>query len=419
MEAIAIIIIAVVASAFFSGMEIAFVSANRLKVELAAKQGGIAGKLLSQLTKHPSRFIATMLVGNNVALVVFGMYMADQLDPVIGAYISSEIGVLLIQTVISTLVILTLAEFLPKAIFRIHANTLLKALTLPVSLVYYSLYLVVSFIMFISHIILKLFTKSGIEKEVKVFDRLDLDHFVKEHTETQENKDEIENEVQIFQNALDFSSVKARECMLPRTDIIALPLDTDMQTLREKFMETGLSKILIYKESMDDIIGYTHSYEMFKKPSNIESILNPIMMVTEAMPGSDLLNSFIKERKSIALVVDEFGGTSGLVTMEDVMEEIFGEIEDEHDSPDLVEEVLDENVYRLSARHEVDYLNEKYSLNLPISENYETLGGLIFAVHESIPQPGEQIVLEDYVAVIESVESNRINILKLQEKPED
>lgn len=417
---IVLIVITVIASAFFSGMEIAFVSANRMKLELAAQQGGLNGKILAALSKDQSRFIATMLIGNNVALVVFGIYMAKMLDPVFGEFISNEIGVLLLQTVVSTLIILTLAEFLPKAIFRIHANTLLSALALPVSIIYYLLYLVVTFVMFLSDVILKIFVKGKVEKEEQqVFGRVDLDHFVKEHTETQENKDEIETEIQIFQNALDFSKVKARECMLPRTDIVALPIDASLEELKAQFMETGLSKVLIYRENLDDIIGYVHSYEMFKKPNDVKSILIPIPVVTETMAGSDLLNFFIKERKSIALVVDEFGGTSGLVTMEDVIEEIFGEIEDEHDTPDLIEEQLSDGKFRFSARHEVDYLNEKYELNLPTSENYETLGGLIFAIHESIPEPGERIELDSYVAVIEKVEKNRIDIIKLQEKAAD
>ncbi len=419
MEAYIIIVLTVIFSAFFSGMEIAFVSANRLRVELESKQGGFQARMLTLLTKNSSRFIATMLVGNNIALVIFGIYMAKVLEGPLSGYLEQEFLVLLVQTLISTLIILSLAEFLPKALFRVHANTMLSALAFPVTVLYFILYLIVTVIMVMSNFLLRAIFGAGIKEEQTAFGRIDLDHFVKEHTENNSNRDNIETEVQIFQNALDFSKVKARECMVPRTEIEALEINDSMDDLMKRFQETGLSKILIYEENIDKVIGYTHSYELFKKPKNIQSILIPVPVVTETMPANDLLNFFIKERKTIALVVDEFGGTSGLVTIEDVIEEIFGEIEDEHDSQDLVEEVIGNQTYKLSARHEIDYLNERFDLNLPESDNYETLGGMLIATYERIPDQGDRLQIGNCEFTIERVESNRIDLVILRLKQAD
>lgn len=415
---IAIVLASILFSAFFSGMEIAYVSSNKLQIELQNKQGDFASRLLSHLMTQPSRFIATMLVGNNIALVVYGIFMAQWIEPTLYQFLDNDVAVLLIQTLLSTLVILVLAEYVPKAIFALYSNQLLRIFSLPVLLLYYILYPLVGFIMSISKVLLKTLFRADMNDEKPMFSRIDLDNYVRQHTED-ETRVEVENEVQIFQNALDFGKVKARECMVPRTELVAMEVSDSIEDLRLRFIETGLGKILIYKENLDNIIGYVHSFELFKKPKQIRSILLPLSMVPESMPASEVLNLLIRERKSLAIVLDEFGGTSGLITIEDVIEEIFGEIEDEHDSQDLVEEILSENKYLFSARHEIDYLNEKYKLDLPESEQYETLGGLITHHYESIPEKDEVIVIKPFIFTIKSSHDTRIDEVILRVKEEE
>ena len=415
---IAIVLASILFSAFFSGMEIAYISSNKLQIELQNKQGDFASRLLSHLMTQPSRFIATMLVGNNIALVVYGIFMAQWIEPTLYRFLANDVAVLLIQTLFSTLVILILAEYVPKAIFALYSNQLLRIFALPVLLLYYVLFPVIGLIMGISRFLLKVIFRADANDEKPMFSRIDLDNYVRQHTED-DSRDDVENEVQIFQNALDFGKVKARECMVPRTELVAMEVGDSIEELRKRFIDTGLGKILIYKENLDNIIGYVHSFELFKKPKQIRSILLPLSMVPESMPASEVLNLLIRERKSLAIVLDEFGGTSGLITIEDVIEEIFGEIEDEHDSQDLIEETLSENKYLFSARHEIDYLNEKYKLDLPESEQYETLGGLITHHYESIPEKDEVIVINPFIFTIKSSHNTRIDEVILRVKEEE
>lgn len=408
-----VILATLVLSAFFSGMEIAFLSANRLHIELESKKGNFPFNLVSFLVKRPSRYIATMLVGNNIALVLYGLYMPEVLDPVLGQ-INIAWLLLLIQTVISTIIILFLAEYLPKAYFNANANVMLKWFALPTILFYGLFYVVVSFMMFISNSMLKLIFHKDIDEDQPVFSKIDLDHFIQENTANKDEQEEVDHEIEIFQNALDFSEQKAREMMIPRTEIMAIPVDTSIETLTSLFIENGYSKLLVYEENMDNLIGYVHAYELFKKPSDVRSILRPVSFIPESMTADQLLNQFTKEKRNIAVVVDEFGGTSGMITLEDVVEEIFGEIDDEHDTEALIERVIDENTFLFSARQEIDHLNDEYDLNLPESENYSTLGGYITQQLESIPEKGEKFTLGHLRFEIINVSSNRIEDVKVK-----
>ena len=396
-------------SAFFSGMEIAFVSANKLKVELDKQSGMRYSRFLEGVLQSPAKFIATMLVGNNIALVVYGVMMAKLLEPTIEQYTQSSFLVLLIQTIISTLVILVTAEFLPKAFFRINPNQFLKVFAIPLFFFYYLLWPIVRITIFMSKIGLRIIG-APLEEEDAVFRKIDLEEYLK--SSSKDEQDDVE--VQMLQNALDFSSVKVRECMVPRTEIVAVDLSQSIDDLAKVFVKTKLSKVLVFEENIDHIIGYAHSIEMFKNPSSIRSILLPIPIVPESMLANELMETFTKERKAVAVVVDEFGGTSGMITIEDVMEEIFGEIVDEHDDDQLTEEILSSGELRLSARLEVDYLNEKYNLDLPESEAYETLGGLLVENFESIPNEGAEITIGNYTFTAEQVSETRIEKVLLK-----
>ncbi|MEI6816779.1 MAG: hemolysin family protein [Bacteroidota bacterium] len=421
---IPIILVSIVFSAFFSGMEIAFLSANKLKIELDNKQGKLAARIISKFTKAPSKYIATMLVGNNIALVIYGLMMAELLGPPIKAILpismAGEIWILIIQTTISTLLILLAAEYLPKAIFRLSPNGILNILAVPVLLIYYILYPIVFIIILISDFILIKLFKVNYTESKPAFGKVDLDHYIRDISSNPNKESEINSEIQMFQNALDFTKVKVRECMIPRPDVIALDIDEPIEVLKNKFIETGLSKILIFRNSIDDITGYIHSFEMFKHPKDIQSILLPITFVPETMPANQLLTIFTKQHKSIAVVVDEYGGTSGMITIEDVMEEIFGEIEDEHDTDETVEKKITENEFLFSGRLEVDYLNSKYNFKIPAEEEYETLAGFIVHMHESIPEINEIIIVPPFVFKIIKVENNRVEevLLKIDEEAE-
>ena len=403
-----IIFICILLSAFFSGMEIAFVSANKLKVELDKQSGKVYSKLLEGVLQSPARFIATMLVGNNIALVVYGVMMAKLLAPFIADYSQSSFVVLLFQTIISTLIILVTAEFLPKVFFRVNPNQFLKVFAFPLFLFYYLLWPIVRITIVLSKLGLRIIG-APLEEEDAAFKKVDLEDYLKSSIKSEQE----DVEVQMLQNALDFSNVKVRECMVPRTEIIAVELNQSIEELAKIFIETKLSKVLIYKGNIDRLIGYAHSLEIFKNPQSIRSILRPIPFVPETMLANELLETFSKERKAVAAVVDEFGGTSGIVTVEDVMEEIFGEIEDEHDKEVSVEEILSENNLRLSARLEVDYLNQKYELDLAVSEAYETLGGLLIDQFESIPNEGAQITIGKYSFTIEKASETHIELILL------
>ncbi len=409
---IVIILISILLSAFFSGMEIAFVSANKMHIELEKKKDNLLAHVLTRLTQRPSRFITTMLIGNNIALVVYGYFMGDLLVKLFLSPIENEFVVLLIQTFISTLIILVTAEFLPKAIFRVYANEALKLLAIPSYLFYVILYPISRLITLISDFFLRVFFNITEDEVQLAFSKAELGHYIDEQLESAE--DEIDSEIQIFQNALEFHDVKAREAMIPRTEIVAVEVHSSVKTLRDLFTETGLSKIMVYDNSLDDIIGYAHFFDLFKKPKNIRSILLPIEIIPESMMIHDVLNDLIKKRKSVAVVLDEYGGTSGLITVEDIIEELFGEIEDEHDSVDLIEEKINDREYRFSTRLEVDYLNETYGLELTEHNYYETLGGLIVHHTESIPATGEVIEIDNYQFTILKESATKIEEVYLK-----
>ncbi len=409
---IAIIVISVLLSAFFSGLEIAFVSANKLHIELEKKREGLVSTILTRLTEKSSKFITTMLVGNNISLVVYSYYMGkfiiETLVPLFPSVILNEFSILLVQTLVSTLVILVTAEFLPKAIFRIYANETLKAFALPAYFFYIIFYYISDFITMISDFVLKiLFNTKELESQ-KEFSKEELGDYITEQLDTTDESDKIDSEIQIFQNALDFHKVKAREIMIPRTEITAIEIHETIARLKSIFIETGLSKIIVYKTSLDDIVGYVHVFDLFKKPKSIKSILMPVEIVPETININDVMNVLIKKRKSIALVLDEYGGTSGLITVEDVIEEIFGEIEDEHDTIELVEVKLQENEFKFSSRLEIDYLNETYNLNIIKDEGYETLGGFILEHTESIPNKGAIVKIENFEIEVLKVSSSKI-----------
>ncbi|OBX26832.1 CBS domain containing-hemolysin-like protein [Gelidibacter algens] len=423
-----IIIVSLILSAFFSGMEIAYVSSNKIHIEIAKKQNDFLAKTLTKLTAKPSKFIATMLIGNNIALVVYGFLMGDKLvnwfksllptDYVFLNYLLNDLS-LLSQTIISTLLILITAEFLPKVFFQIYANSLLKILAVPAYFFYGLFSWVSDLVIWISNMILKRFFETGGDDVHLVMTKIELGNYISEQMESVEEHDEIDSEIQIFQNALDFSEVKAREVMLPRTEIIAVDINDSIKNLNGLFTSSGLSKILVYNDSVDDILGYVHSFELFKKPKDIKSVVMGVEFVPETMLVKDVLNVLTKKRKSISVVIDEYGGTSGIITVEDIIEELFGEIEDEHDTIALIEEKIDDENYKFSARFEVDYINEVYKLNLPEGENYETLGGLIVDETEEIPQVNDQVQIEKYLFTILEVSTTKIDLVSLRVLDED
>ncbi len=397
---ILLILLAVLFSAFFSGMEIAFISSNKFRIEIDNKQGYLPAKILSGFNKTPSKFISALLVGNNIVLVLYGTIMAKLLEPYISVYTTNEFPVMLIQTSISTILILIAGEFLPKAVFRNHSNAMLNVFAIPVYIFYQLLYPLVYITTTISEWIIKNFFRVQLKHEPQSFGRLDLHNYVHEANISNKEEDEVDTEIKIFQNALSFSDVKVRECMIPRTEIVAFDVDESVEELRKKFVETGLSKILIYSGSIDNIIGYVHTFELFKKPETVRSIILPVSNVPESMPAKELLRVFMQQHRSIAIVVDEFGGTAGMVTIEDVIEEIFGEIDDEHDVDELVESKISDSEFLFSARLEIDYLNNEYGLSLPVGEDYETLGGFILSHHESIPEKGEEIKIDKFLFTV-------------------
>lgn len=411
-------------SAFFSGMEIAYISANKIHLELEKKQEGIFALILTRLTAKPSKFITTMLIGNNIALVIYGLFMGDILMEwfeLLSANSSSSFvnGLLtdfslFSQTVLSTLVILITAEFLPKVFFQIYANSLIKIFAIPAFLFYWVFSIVSNFVIFISDTILKLFFNTEGDEVQSAFSKTELGNYINEQMESVEEEDEVDSEIQIFKNALEFTNVKAREIMVPRTDLVAVEIHTDPKKLIELFSQTGFSKLLVFEGDLDNIIGYVHSYALFKKPENINKILMPIEYVPETMLISDILDVLTKKRKSVAIVLDEYGGTSGMMTVEDIIEELFGEIEDEHDSTDLIEEQKDDGSYVFSARLEVDYLNETYGLGLLESDQYNSLGGLIVNNTEEIPELNESIDIENGRFTILEVSGNKIDLVRLQ-----
>ena len=400
-------------SAFFSGMEIAFMSSNRLKVEMDRSKGTLNGRILGIFYKNESHFIAMLLLANNASLVIFGISAANLLNPIIESWgIQSEGLILLCQTIISTLLVLITAEFLPKALVQINPNGFLKFASIPMIAMHWILYIPTQFVMFLSNGVLRLLKTNGDTTE-KVFSKIDLEHYVQDLSGRIKEEEDFGNEMQILQNALDFSSLKARDCMIPRTEIVAIDVEKEIKDLNELFITQRLSKILIFRNNIDNIIGYVHSFEMFKRPTSIKQIMLPIAFVPEAIPGKELLEMFTKQSGNIAVVVDEYGGTAGMITIEDVIEEIFGEIDDEHDIEELLEEKISDKEYLFSGRMDLDYLNEEYDLSLTDAGGYETLAGLIIHSLESIPESGTKLELDKYNLIIEQVSDRKIEIVRI------
>lgn len=417
MDLLLVIVVTILFSAFFSGMEIAFITANRLRLELDKKQNIVFSSLVSLYTRKPGQFIATMLVGNNLALVIYGIAFAKLLKPLLDQYIHSNMLVLFVQTVISTIIILATAEYLPKMLFRINPNRVLRFFTIPIAFFYFLFYPVTRVTMVISIFVLRVFLNERIKSvdEKVVFSRIDLDHFVNESEKvnTSQTNQEIDNEVKLFRNALDFTNVKLRDIMVPRTEIVALDIDSTVEELHQKFIETGYSRILFYSGNIDNIIGYVHHSVIFTHPDSIKSNLRKILIVPETMPASKLLSRFIQQRLSMAIVVDEFGGTAGMVTSEDILEEIFGEIEDEHDTIDLIKKQVAPGEFIFSGRLELDELNETFDLEFPENEDFETLAGFILFNYESIPKINTIITIDQYRFKILKVSNTKIELVHL------
>ena len=408
-----IIGLSVLFSALFSGMKIAFVSANKLRIELDRKQGAFSSKIVHIFTQNPGQYIATMLVGNNIALVVYGITMALILEPFLLRFFTNDLIFLLVQTLISTIIILVTAEFLPKSFFRMHPNAFLNFFALPILLFYYLFYPISKFSTWVSLGFIKNILRQNIPmgEEKRIFGKIDLDHFVGEANVSDGENSKYEHDIRMFQNALDFSETKVRVCMIPRTDIEAIEVHSSISDLQDIFVKTSYSRIPVYDGNIDNIIGYVNSKDLFKKPQSIKSKLLKIDFVPETMLASILLTTFIKEQKSIAIVVDEFGGTAGLVTIEDIIEEIFGEIDDEHDFVEFIDKQLTEKEFIFSGRLEVSYLNEKYNLNIPESEEYDTLAGFVISNHQSIPKPQQVITIDNFRIKVAKMDRTRIDLL--------
>ena len=423
MNSIFVILFMLALSAFFSGMEIAYVTANKLKVELDKSKGLLTARILSGFFRDPSRFIGTILLGNNIALVIYGIAFANLLEPslwsVLPPNIQTEFVVLLLQTIIATLIILVFAEFLPKTLSRINPNAVINIFAIPLWVIYYLLYPVVLLFTGASQLILKQLFNIGFTRQEPVFTTIDIDQYIHELSNREEHLEDVKQEIQMFQNVIGFRKVKLRETMLPRNEIIAVEENDPVEDLKEAFIEHGFSRIPVYTETIDKIIGYVHAFDMFRNPENLKEVIKPILFIPETMPAKIALTQFIRERKSIAVVVDEFGGTSGLVTIEDIMEEIFGEIEDEFDEDIKVEKVIRSGEYIFSARLEIDYLNNNYKLDLPEAEEYETLAGLIIHYHESIPAKGETIQIKHFRFNILQASETRVELVRLNIEGEE
>jgi putative hemolysin len=415
-ENILVIIIAILFSGFFSGTEIAFISVDKLMIELDKEKGKLSGRIISGFLNKPSQFIGTLLIGNNLANVVYGIFMANLFEPLLSYYlpdiINSQTTIFLVQTLLATFIVVVTGEFIPKSLFYINPHLFLSVLSVPILMVYWILYPIVFVVVGISKfVIIKIF-RLEFKEDKPVFGLTDLNNFIQSRLNEKNKQNLIDLDTRIFSNALEFKTVKVRECMIPRTDIRAVDIKDEIDHLEKEFIDSGFSKIMVYRDTIDDIIGYCHTLALFNKPKNIESILTPIMIVPETMAANELLVQFITERKSISLVVDEFGGTSGIITMEDIMEEIFGEIEDEHDEQDYIEQKIDENNYLLSARLEIDYLNEKYNLGFPEGE-YDTLGGYVLSITEDVPAINVDIDHQKFTFHIVSRDENKINLIKV------
>ena len=413
---ISIIILCLILSAFFSGMEIAFISSNKIYLGIEKKQDNFLSQILTKLTENPSKFIASMLIGNNIALVIYGFYMGGLIIGCIASFgfQFSALTTVLLQTLISTFIVLITAEFLPKVFFQIYANTLIKVFAVPAYLFYRLFYYLSTFFIWISDFVLRKFFKTEGDQVQLYFSKVELGNYITEQMSSVEDDEEVDSEIQIFQNALEFSGVKARDIMTPRTEIVDIDLFDSIKDLKELFIETGYSKIVVSQNSLDDIVGYVHSFDLFKKPKTIKSVLMTVEYVPETILIKDALNILIKKRKNVAVVLDEYGGTSGIITIEDIVEELFGEIEDEHDlDEELIEQELGEGKYLFSTRLDVEYLNETYKLMIPEEDSYGTLGGFIVNHTKEIPQKGDEIVIDKYHFVIEQASNKKIELVKM------
>ncbi len=418
MSPFVIILFSLLFSAFFSGMEIAFISANKLRIELDKKKGRIGSNIIALFVNNPGKFLATMLIGNNISLVIYGIVMAMLVEPFIKLNIVESPGmVLFIQTIFSTFIILTTAEFLPKVIFRSVPNVMMNILVFPVFFFYILFYPITLFINWISEIIIRRLRKPDNESSDQgvrhLFNKIDLVNFIGEAGNERESETTQKNDLKLFQNALDFSSLKTRDCMTPRTEIVAVPIDCDIKELRQKFIDTGYSKIVVYDDNIDEVVGYVTSKSLFKNISTINGNLIETDYVPETMAASRLLEQLIQGKKSLAIVVDEFGGVSGLITIEDIIEEIFGEIEDEHDTVELIEKQISDKEFILSGRLEINHVNDKYNLDLPKSEDYDTIAGLIFHHYENIPKLNKLITIGDFEFKILKVSDTKIGLVHL------
>ena len=410
---ISIATITLLFSAFFSGVEIAFISANKLQLQLDKNKGRFSSRMITFFSKNDSDFITTMLVGNNISLVVYGIVMTHILTPQLQPFFYSDLVLLLVQTIITTLIVLVTAEFLPKAVFRIFPNQVLNIFSIPIWLFFIVFRPIAVLMLNTANILLKHVLKQNIAEDKKVFGKTDLDDFLSNAKST-EGEVDARVEVEMLKNALDLSEKKVRECMVPRTEIIAVDILSSIEEVQQKFITTKLSKLLVYKGNIDTVIGYIHSSDLFKNPNNLRSFLLPLPFVTESMKAMELLNQFIETNKGIAVVLDEFGGTSGMLTIEDVTEEIVGEIVDEHDIEEIMDKKLVDNKYQFFARLDVEQVNKKYELNLPESDHYETIAGLILSQMEEIPKQGDVITLEEFQFTIIKVNNTAIQEVQLE-----
>jgi CBS domain containing-hemolysin-like protein len=405
-------------SAFFSGMEIAFVSSNKLRFEMDRSEKSLTSRILSIFFHNPNNFISTMLVGNNIALVMYGILMAELIEQrILGGWIANEFLLVLIQTIISTLIILVTGEFLPKTLFKINPNFTLNLFALPAFICYILLYPISKFASACSNLLLRICgNKINKEDSAKAFTKVDLDYFIQSSIEEANDEQEIDTEVKIFQNALDFSNIKIRDCMVPRTEIIAIEDNADINELKSLFIESGISKIIVYKESIDNVVGYIHSSEMFRNLTDWKEGIRQLPIVPETMNANKLMQLFMQQKRSIAVVVDEFGGTAGIVAMEDLVEQIFGEIEDEHDTQTYVAKSIGNNEYVLSGRLDIEKVNELFPIDLPESDDYQTVGGLILHQYQSFPKIYEIISFDKFEFKILKVTATKIELVKLKVK---
>ncbi len=409
-----IILLTLITCAFFSGLEIAFLTANKLKIELDKNQGVLSAKIFSNFIKHPSRFISTTLLGNCISIVIYGIYSEEYLEPIIEQFIHSAPIIFVIKIALSTVFILLTAEYIPKSLFSINPNFTLHIFAIPFIIIYYLLYPLVFITMNISEFIINRFAGSSHTAQQLSFGKVDLENYLNTVNNTADaNNNNVDHEVKIFQNALVFSQLKARDCMVPRTEIAGIEVNSDIETLQRKFADTGFSKIILYRDSIDNIIGYVHSLELFSKPTQLKALMLPVVIVPESKSAQETLTLMLQQRRSVAIVLDEFGGTAGLITTEDIIEEIVGDVEDEHDDDMPIERTINEKEYVFSSRLEIDYLNEKYALKLPNNIKYETLAGLIIHHSQSIPQKNDVIRVGNFIFTILSVSQKRIELVKL------